>query len=239
MTDRSLMMPPKSLMLWELRLVLELVASFLPRPFAASPPRGHGEPVLVIPGFAADDLAVRLLVGRLRRLGYAAESWGLGRNTGNLKRLQPLLVERLQQMHAAHGRKIRIVGWSLGGAMARDLAREHAGCVEQLVTLGSPVVGGAKFTAVGRRYAREGVDLDRMAGRRPPRDGQDDPGAGHRVLRPPRRHRPLERLHRPPQPPRPPCRGAVQPSRHGRRPHRVQPDRRRAGAALKQRHRSA
>lgn len=163
MTDRSLMMPPKKLMLWELRVVPELVASFLPRPFAASPPRGHGEPVMVIPGFAADDLAVTLLVGRLRRLGYDAASWGLGRNTGNVKRLQPQLVERARQRVETSGRKLKLVGWSLGGAMARDLAREHGEMVDQVVTLGSPVIGGAKFTAVGRRYRKQGVDLDRMA----------------------------------------------------------------------------
>lgn len=157
------MMPPKKLMLWELRVVPELVTSFLPRPFAASPPRGHGEPVMVIPGFAADDLAVKLLVGRLRRLGYEAASWGLGRNTGNVKRLQPLLVERLRQRFETGGRKVTLVSWSLGGAMARDLAREHGDWVEQVVTLGSPVIGGAKFTAVGRRYQQQGVDLDRMA----------------------------------------------------------------------------
>jgi pimeloyl-ACP methyl ester carboxylesterase len=157
------MMPPKTLMLWELRVVPELVASFLPRPFATRPPRGNGEPVMVIPGFAADDLAVKLLVGRLCRLGYDATSWGLGRNTGNVKRLQPLLVERLQQRFEASGAKLKLVGWSLGGAMARDVAREHGEWIEQIVTLGSPVVGGPKFTAVGRSYQKKGLDLDRMA----------------------------------------------------------------------------
>lgn len=155
--------PPPSQLLWELRAVPELVTSFLPRPFAARPPRGHGEPVMVVPGFAADDLAVALLTRRLRGLGYDAQSWGLGRNTGNMRRLQPLFSERVQRQFERRGQKIRLVGWSLGGAMARDLAREHPEWVQQIVTLGSPVVGGAKFTAVGRRYAREGADLDRMA----------------------------------------------------------------------------
>ena len=47
--------------------------------------------------------------------------------------------------------------------MARDVAREHPACVEQVVTLGSPVIGGAKFTAVGRSYRKKGIDVDRMA----------------------------------------------------------------------------
>ncbi|WP_273456169.1 esterase/lipase family protein [Nevskia ramosa] len=161
--DRKLMMPARKLMLWELRVVPELVGSFLPRPFAAELPRGHGEPVMVLPGFAADDLAVSLLTRRLKALGYHAISWGLGRNTGNLKRLQPLLVERLQRFADSRGAKVKLVGWSLGGAMAREIAREYPQWVDQVVTLGSPVIGGAKFTAVGRSYQKKGLDLDRSA----------------------------------------------------------------------------
>ncbi len=161
--DRSLMTPSPKLLLWELRSVPELLTSFLPRPFAAALPRGHDEPVMVVPGFAADDLAVALLTRRLKSLGYQAISWGLGRNTGNLKRLQPALVEQVQRFSNSSGAKVKLVGWSLGGAMARDVAREHPEWVDQVITLGSPVIGGAKFTAVGRSYKRKGVDLDRMA----------------------------------------------------------------------------
>jgi pimeloyl-ACP methyl ester carboxylesterase len=161
--DRKLMMPPPRLMLWELRAVPEFLTSFLPRPFAAELPRGNGEPVMVLPGFAADDLAVLLLTRRLKALGYHAISWGLGRNTGNVKKLQPKLVEQVRHFSNSRGAKVKLVGWSLGGAMARDVARELPECVDQVVTLGSPVVGGAKFTAVGRSYQKRGLDLDRMA----------------------------------------------------------------------------
>lgn len=161
--DRRLMTPSPKLLLWELRSVPELLTSFLPRPFAAELPRGHGEPVMVLPGFAADDLAVALLTRRLKGLGYHAFSWGLGRNTGNLKKLQPRLVEQVRRHADSRGAKLKLVGWSLGGAMARDVAREHPEWVEQVVTLGSPVIGGAKFTAVGRSYKRKGIDLERMA----------------------------------------------------------------------------
>ena len=161
--EQQLMMPARRLMLWELRVVPELVGSFLPRPFAAALPRGRGEPVMVVPGFAADDFAVLLLTRRLKALGYDAISWGLGRNTGNVKKLQPLLVERVQRFADSRGAKVKLVGWSLGGAMSRDIAREHPDKVDQVVTLGSPVIGGAKFTAVGRSYRKRGIDLDRMA----------------------------------------------------------------------------
>jgi pimeloyl-ACP methyl ester carboxylesterase len=161
--DRKLRMPARRLLLWELRVVPELVSSFLPRPFGTALPRGSGEPVLVVPGFGADDLAVALLTRRLRTLGYHARSWDLGRNTGNLKKLQPLLVDQVQRLADSRGAKVRLVGWSLGGAMSRDIAREHPQWVAQVVTLGSPVIGGAKFTAVGRSYQKRGLDLDRMA----------------------------------------------------------------------------
>lgn len=161
--DRSLMTPSPKLLLWELRAVPELLGSFLPRPFAAEPARGQGQPVMVVPGFAADDLAVALLTRRLKALGYHAISWGLGRNTGNLKKLQPRLVEQVQRLAASRGAKVKLVGWSLGGAMARDIAREYPEIVDQVITLGSPVIGGAKFTAVGRSYRKKGMDLDRMA----------------------------------------------------------------------------
>ncbi len=162
-SDRTPMIPPPRLMFWELRAVPEFLGSFLPRPFAAALPRGHGEPVMVIPGFAADDLAVLLLTRRLTALGYRAISWGLGRNTGNLKKLQPKLVEQVQRFSNSRGARVKLVGWSLGGAMARDIAREHTAFVDQVITLGSPVTGGAKFTAVGRSYRNKGVDLERLA----------------------------------------------------------------------------
>ena len=157
------MMPPPKLLLWELRVVPELVTSFLPRPFAAKLPRGRGEPVLVLPGFAADDIAIRLLTKRLKALDYRAETWGLGRNTGNMKKLMPQLIERVQQFSATAGAPLKLVGWSLGGVMARDIAREYPALVSQVITLGSPVVGGAKYTTFGSGYQKKGYDLDRMA----------------------------------------------------------------------------
>jgi pimeloyl-ACP methyl ester carboxylesterase len=55
---------------------------------------------------------------------------------------------------------VRLVGWSLGGALAREVAREQPQWVERVVTLGTPVVGGPKYTTVGALYRRRGVDVD-------------------------------------------------------------------------------
>lgn len=159
--EAPLAAPSKHLWAWELRAVQELVGGLVPRPFAPDLPRGHGQPVLVLPGFAASDSSMWLMQSRLNKLGYRCETWGLGRNTGNLKRLMPLLVERVLAMAGAAGEKVRLVGWSLGGTMAREVAREHPEAVARVITLGSPVVGGAKYTFVAGRYRRQGIDLDR------------------------------------------------------------------------------
>jgi len=140
------MMPPPKLLLWELRVVPELVTSFLPRPFAAKLPRGRGEPVLVLPGFAADDIAIRLLTKRLKALDYRAETWGLGRNTGNMKKLMPQLIERVQQFSATAGAPLKLVGWSLGGVFARDLALWAPDMVRYVITLGSPFANDVRAT---------------------------------------------------------------------------------------------
>ena len=160
--ETALAAPSRHLWLYELRAVRELVGGLIPRPFAERLPRGSGQPVLVLPGFAASDSTMRLMVRRLNRLGYRAETWGLGRNTGNLKRLMPLITERVLALSQRTGQKVMLVGWSLGGTISREVAREHPAAVSRVVTLGSPVVGGAKYTFVAGRYRKQGLDLDRM-----------------------------------------------------------------------------
>ena len=156
-----LLAPSRRLWLWELRAIPEIAAGFALHRFSRGLPRGNGEPVFVLPGYGANDRAMQLLVRRLRSLGYAAQSWGLGRNTGNLKKLVPLAAEKVLALAESQG-KVRLVGWSLGGVIAREIARDHPQAVESIVTLGSPVVGAAKYTFVARAYKKQGFDLDRM-----------------------------------------------------------------------------
>jgi len=161
--EAQLRAPAPHYWLYELRAVREFVGSFVPRPFAPTLPRGNGQPVLVLPGFAASDSAMTLMVSRLNKLGYRAETWGLGRNTGNLKRLMPLIIERVLKLSSTTGQKVMMVGWSLGGTISREVAREHPAAVSRVITLGSPVVGGAKYTFVANRYRKQGIDLDKAA----------------------------------------------------------------------------
>jgi len=147
---------------WELRALPALIGGLVPRPNAAPLPRGHGAPVLLLPGFGTHDAAMLLLLQRLRRLGYHAKTWGLGFNSGDMKKLVPLAIEKALALNLKHSQKVHLLGWSLGGTIAREIAREHPEAVEQVITLGSPVIGGPKYTATAAWYRRKGFDLDRL-----------------------------------------------------------------------------
>ncbi len=125
-------------------------------------PHGQG-PVLVIPGFQASDFETALLRRKLGRLGYTVYGWGLGRNHGKTGKLLPKLVDQVRALHARHALKVKIVGWSLGGVLARDVAREAPEAVEQIITLGSPIVGGPKYTVFADLYRKQGLDIDQLA----------------------------------------------------------------------------
>lgn len=125
-------------------------------------PRGDGSRVIVLPGFGADDRSTWPLRRFLRSLGHDARGWRRGPNTGDVARS----VERVGEMVRAGadetGRPVSLVGWSLGGYLAREVARDHPDRVRQVVTLGSPVIGGPKYTTVASVAPLRGWDLDEI-----------------------------------------------------------------------------
>lgn len=100
--------------------------------------RGDGQPVLVLPGFLTSDLATGALRAHLRNRGFHTHRWTLGLNQGFTDTILDGLLARFDELHARHGRPIAIVGWSLGGLMARWLAHVRPDAVERIVCLGSP-----------------------------------------------------------------------------------------------------
>lgn len=124
-------------------------------------PAGDGTVVWVLPGFRTDDGATWPLRRFLGRVGWAARGWGLGVNRGDVRALLPRLVDAGEALAAEHGR-LAIVGWSLGGYLGREVARERPDLVRRVVTLGSPVVGGPKYTLAARHWRRRGVDVDAL-----------------------------------------------------------------------------
>ncbi len=149
-----------------LGLLLEgLGALELPRlawhwPTLAAQPKGRGQPVLVFPGYGAGDASTSVLRAYLRYLGYTVRGWDLGRNGGDVPALIPQVVALVAGVAREFEQRVRLIGWSLGGYLAREAARERPDDVERVVTLGSPVIGGPKYTAVAEVYRRRGYDLD-------------------------------------------------------------------------------
>jgi pimeloyl-ACP methyl ester carboxylesterase len=153
--------PGLGLLLAEVRGIFEFNASLLLSPLLMRAPRGDGHPVLTLPGFLASDLSMAPMRRYLKELGYDAYAWKMGRNIGGISRMRAALKDRLGEIHSATGRKVSIVGWSLGGVYARDLALQAPDMVRRVVTLGSPFSGDVRATNATRLYealSGEGVE---------------------------------------------------------------------------------
>ena len=120
------------------RALLELWQFMMARPILRLAPRGVGRPVLVLPGFLSDDHATVNLRHYLSEQGHVIYPWGLGINLGPTEAILDGIEQRLDQIIALHGERVSLVGVSLGGLFARDLARRRQDSVRQVITLGSP-----------------------------------------------------------------------------------------------------
>src|SRR5215475_15204524 len=130
--------PNPRLLPLEGRALLELAALLPAYPFLRRAPAGDGHPVLVLPGFMASDFSTRTLRRFLRDKGYAVHGWKLGRNLGPSAATIGGMTARLQSLQARYGRRVSLVGWSLGGIYSRELARAMPEMVRQVITLASP-----------------------------------------------------------------------------------------------------
>jgi pimeloyl-ACP methyl ester carboxylesterase len=123
----------------EYRALLELAMLPGSLPMLLSAPRGDGHPVLLIPGFVGDAGSMAVLKFYLRHRGYEVDDWGLGRNVGFQRKHARALEQKIRFLHHRSGRKVSLVGWSLGGVFAMFAAHQVPHCVRSVVTLGSPV----------------------------------------------------------------------------------------------------
>lgn len=117
-------------------------------------PRGSG-PVMVLPGFMADDASTWLLRRFLSSLGYSVAPWGMGTNRGRMLAYLGPLIERLDEIRAQSRALPSLVGWSRGGTLSREIARERPDLIRQVITLGSPVRGGVQGTSIGSLVMRQ------------------------------------------------------------------------------------
>jgi pimeloyl-ACP methyl ester carboxylesterase len=105
--------------------------------------------VIVVPGFRTGDRATAPLRAYLRRLGYDARGWGLGINHGHPESDRDRLAAIVQDVATEHG-PVGLVGWSLGGVIVREVARELPHHVDGVVLFGSPIIGGPTHTIAAR-----------------------------------------------------------------------------------------
>lgn len=115
---------------------------------------GDGHPVVIFPGLASDKHAIAPLLGFCEGLGYAARDWGLGLNTGpkgDPNDWLDDLAAHVDGLVPGH-RRISLVGWSLGGIYAREVAKRLERRVRQVITIGTPFAGSPDQTNVGFIY---------------------------------------------------------------------------------------
>jgi pimeloyl-ACP methyl ester carboxylesterase len=144
--------PSRVLLLAEVRAVYEFGAFIGVLPWLRTLPTGDGHPVMVLPGLAASDISTAALRAFLRDRGYAAHGWDLGCNFGLRPGLTERKLRRLRDIRQRHGRKVSLIGWSLGGVFAREIAKHAPDDVRVVITLGSPFKGSPKATHAWRIY---------------------------------------------------------------------------------------
>lgn len=157
--------PPNRLaQLGELSLPLDLVRFGLQWPRLVTAPRGDGRPVYLIPGYGGSELSLHPLEAFLRRINYNVADWSLGRNQGSVDRDVARFTKVAEARFADNGAlPFTLIGWSLGGTIAREVARVSPHLVREVITMGTPIIGGPKYTTPGQRYAKtSNIRLDRF-----------------------------------------------------------------------------
>jgi pimeloyl-ACP methyl ester carboxylesterase len=108
--------------------------------------------VMILPGFATHPVRMRYMARQLEAAGHRTKRWGLGFNWGADEERFALLEARLGDLYSRHGGPVVLIGWSLGGLFARELAKRHPEKVAKVITMGSPFSGSPRANNVWRAY---------------------------------------------------------------------------------------
>ena len=103
--------------------------------------------VMLLPGFATHPIRLRRLAQHLEKAGHTVKNWGLGFNMGPTPENFDLVTERVLDLQSRYGEQVVLVGWSLGGVFAREVAKRNPDAIAKVVTMGSPVSGNPKVEA--------------------------------------------------------------------------------------------
>lgn len=145
--------PPGWLMLaLEARAPLEWGAAWLAAPVLGTAPAGDGHPVLVFPGLVTGDFSTLVLRNYITQCGYAAYAWEQGVNLGPRPGVIENCIERVQRLRKEHAQPVSLIGWSLGGIYAREIAKLLPADIRQVITLGTPFAHSPKATNAWRLY---------------------------------------------------------------------------------------
>lgn len=107
---------------------------------------------MILPGFGANPMRMRYLARQLEGAGHIVKRWGLGRNWGPDPDRLDAIEARLLELHARHGRKVVLIGWSLGGLYAREIAKRQPQAVAKVISMGSPFSGSPRANNAWRAY---------------------------------------------------------------------------------------
>ena len=144
--------PGPLLMLLEGRAPLEYLSMLAAFPWLRRLPRGDGHPVMVFPGLGANDATTWPLRGFLRSLGYVTQAWGQGFNAGPRVGVLDRCAADIRNLADRTGEPVSLLGWSLGGLYAREMAKEHPEITRCVITLGTPFTGHPRDTNAWRVY---------------------------------------------------------------------------------------
>jgi pimeloyl-ACP methyl ester carboxylesterase len=150
--------PPSRLgALREIRTIREPFRLLASRPHQGLPASGS-RVVVTVPGSGSGDLSMTLLRMYLRRIGHRPSGWGLGRNDSrNFEVLEERLAARVIDLQSQHNDTVDLIGWSLGGMLVRAVARVIPGSVGRVVTCGTPVVGGPRYTVAAKSFQESDI----------------------------------------------------------------------------------
>ena len=142
--------PPWRLLAGELSYVAEPLRRRL-HPLHVAP-AVRPQTIILIPGFGAHPLRMRYMAEQLERAGHTVKRWGQGFNLGPSQDRFDRLEQRLVDVHARAGEKVVLIGWSLGGVFAREIAKRHPDKVAKVITMGSPFSGNPRANNAWRAY---------------------------------------------------------------------------------------
>jgi len=152
-TALGLTPPGLWLLMLEARAPWEAMGLMAVSPWLSKLPTGDGHPVLVLPGLGASDFSTRALRRFLAQQGYSAQPWEQGVNLGPRSGVLDGCRERIHKISTQHGgAPVSLIGWSLGGIFAREMAKEMPDQVRCVITLGTPFTGHPKATNAWRFY---------------------------------------------------------------------------------------